>query len=469
MSSAASTTEDRLDKAAARIKAWRKGGPALFARQALCASPTDQQIEASTALVERKRISIRSGHGTGKSTFLAWAILWAMCCYFPLKVPATAPSGHQLSDVLWAELARWHRALQERFPALGNLFTWTSDKLVLNEAPQESFAVARTARKETPEALQGFHARTLLFVIDEASGIQDEVFEVAEGALSGEGSMVIMTANPTRLDGYFHRSHHADRAAWATLHWDAEASPLVSRDYIESMRRRYGEDSAIYKIRVRGDFAGNPDGLIDLASIQSAVDRDIKPYGPVRWGVDVARFGDDRSALAKRRGTVMMEPVKSWAKKDTMETAGIIKAEYDGTKDELKPEAILIDVIGLGAGVVDRCKELGLPVIGINVAESPSASDKYNKLRDELWFRAREWFASQAVHMVQDDDLMAELTMPTYRVLSTGKVQVQSKDELKRDGRISPDLADAFCLTFALGNPARSFNKPIRYRTIGIV
>jgi phage terminase large subunit len=450
--------------AAEAILRWRKGGPALFAQEVLGAKPTDQQWEASRALVERRRVSIRSGHGTGKSAFMAWAVLWGLSCWHPIKIPVTAPTAHQLGDVLWAEIALWLRKMPD---GLKREFEWKSEQVARVDAPREAFAVARTSRPEQPEALQGFHSENILFVIDEASGIPEAVFQVAEGALSTDGAFVIMAANPTRMEGYFFESHHKMRDRWAALHWNGEDSPLVSRDYVADMAAKYGVESAIYKIRVRGDFAGNPDGIIPLDLIEAATDRDIRQSGPERWGLDVARFGEDRTALAKRSGNTVADPVKWWRGKDTMQVAGLVKLEYEAAK--VKPEAICVDVIGLGAGVVDRMKELGLPVIGINVAESPSVQDRYERLRDELWFRVRDWFAARDVRIVQDDALAAELTLPTFTIRSSGKIKVEGKDDLKRRGVTSPDLADAFCLTFADGLAPGMKWKPLSYDNRGIV
>jgi phage terminase large subunit len=430
----------------------------------LGASPEAWQFEAGRILAQTRRLSIRSGHGVGKSAFAAWVILWFMCCFFPCKVPATAPTGHQLSDILWAELAKWHRVLKERLPELGSEFEWTSEKFFLKSHPQESFAVARTSRPENPEALQGFHSSNIIFLIDEASGVAEEVFQVAEGALSSDGAYVVMMANPTRTQGYFYDSHHKMRGSWGTLHVNGEECPRVSRQYISDMAKKYGAESSIYKIRVKGEFAGSPDGVIALDIIEPAKLRDIAPFGPERWGVDVARFGDDLSALCKRRGNSMLEKVRVWGGKDTMQLSGLIKNEYDAAK--VKPEAICVDVIGLGAGVVDRCKELGLPIIGVNVAESPAVEDQYMRLRDELWFKARDWFHGRDVRIVDDEDLIGELTLPTFKVLSTGKKQVESKDDIKKRAA-SPDRADAFCLTFASGSPWK--NKPLNIDTRGVV
>lgn len=433
---------------------WRAGGPAQFAKEALGVEPEDWQVEASRLLVERRRLSIRSGHGVGKSTFMAWCILWFCVCYFPCKVPATAPTGHQLDDVLWAELAKWHRHLKERLPALGNEFEWSAGGFKLKSNPSESFAVPRTSRPEKPEALQGFHSENILFLIDEASGVSDNVFEVAEGALSTEGAFVVMAANPTRQSGYFFDSHHKMRAQWAVLHVNGENCKRVSRQYVESMAKKYGRQSAIYKVRVQGEFAAAADGVISLELCEAAKIRDVaKNVGaPIIWGVDVARFGDDSTALAKRQGNHQLEKVREWYGKDTMQTVGLIKAEWDKTPRELRPSSINVDVIGLGSGVVDRLKELNLPVYGVNVAESAAvnAGDmQYSRLRDELWFLGREWLEAKDCKLLDDDDLIGELTTPKYSILSNGLIKVESKQEMKDRGVKSPNLADAWLNTFA--------------------
>jgi hypothetical protein len=139
------------------------------------------------------------------------------------------------------------------------------------------------------------------------------------------------------------------------------------------------------------------------------------------------------------------------------------KAEYDATPYDAKPSEILVDIIGLGAGVYDRCKELGLPVRGINVGEVAASRDNCMRLRDELWFKGREWFQDKACSMPKDDALIAELTAPTYAFTSTGKMVVESKADMKKRGMRSPDLADAFLLTFACGErKIERYRKPVR-------
>lgn len=455
---------------------WRAGGPADFAAHVLGAIPTEQQWEASRALVERRRVSIRSGHGTGKSTFMAWCVLWFLASYFPAKVPATAPTGHQLSDVLWAEIAKWHRRWRERHQWMADQFEWSSDAFRMRDAPNESFAVARTARPERPEALQGFHSEHILFLIDEASGVADNVFEVAEGALSTEGAYVAMCANPTRNSGYFFDSHHKMRGTWAALHWNGEKSPNVSPTYVANMAKKYGTQSPIYKVRVQGNFVDAADGVISLELCEAAKVREVErnDAAPIVWGLDVARFGDDSCALAGRQGNHQLvmgdkpdEPVKEWFKQDTMVTVGFVKAAWDKTPANRRPAAINVDVIGIGAGVADRLREMGLPVVDVNVAEAESGmtidDEQFNRLRDELWWRGRQWLERRDCRMANDDDTIGELTTPTYKFLSNGRIQVETKAELRKRGVKSPNRADAWLLTFYEGGFPLMNKAPLRY------
>lgn len=205
--------------------------------------------------------------------------------------------------------------------------------------------------------------------------------------------------------------------------------------------------------------------------------RNVLPTDRMRpvWGVDVAWTGDDRSALAKRAGNVQLEPVKSWHGKDPMQLAGLVLAEYRGIREQeaigsmgphglsMLPAEIMVDVIGMGAGVYARLLEMGLPAIPVNVAESASVNDRYHRLRDELWFLARAWLAALDSKLCDDDALIGELVAPKYEVMSSGKLRVEGKPDLKKRGIRSPDLADSFILTFAGGNTLRDDIPSDRY------
>jgi phage terminase large subunit len=419
------------------------------------------------AVRDNDRVAIRSGHGIGKTAFLSWLILWWVLTRSPSRIACTANTASQLSDILWAEVAKWHRRMPD---GLKELIEVTSAKVELTG--QDSFAVARTARRETPEALQGFHSQNMLFLVDEASGVDDIIFEVGEGAMSTEGAKTVMTGNPTRTSGYFYEAFNKMKDSFFTMKVASQDSTQVGPKFIDDMIKKYGEDSNIFRVRVLGEWPeADDDVVIPLHLLQSAATRDqvAADTTPVVWGLDVARFGTDKSALCKRKGNVVTEPIKSWRNKDLMEMCGIILNEYETTTWSDRPVEILIDSIGLGAGVVDRLTELDLPVRGINVAESASMGERYGRLRDELWFLGKEWFETRECAIPEQDELIDDLSKPRFTFLSNGKLKVEGKDEMKRRGLNSPDLADAFCLTFASrasiakSGSAYKWNKSINY------
>lgn len=442
-----------MQKGQDAILRW-KNNPVLFVTEVLRVTPEKWQAEALQALVDNDRVSIRSGHGVGKSALDSWTILWFLSTRYPAKVPCAAPTQHQIQDVLWAELATWHRRMPEPFRSQFEIQnSQQALRFYLKDAPADSFAVGRSGQKHNPEALQGFHSPNLLFILDEASGIDDIVFEVAGGALSTKGAKVLMTANPTRTSGYFYNSHHSMRHLWHTMRVSCEDSTQVGEHYPEQVADEYGLDSNVYKVRVLGDFpSADDDTLIPLELVESARARDVDLTSRLQpvWGLDVARYGDCRTALAKRQGNTLLE-VKSWHKRDLMEVAGIVMAEYEDAASDQRPAEILIDAVGLGAGVLDRCREMGLPVRGINVGETASGRDKFSNLKAELWWRAREWFEAKDCKMCNDDTVIGQLCTVKYSFTSSGKIKVEGKEDMQKRGLKSPDEADAFILTFAGG------------------
>ena len=448
--------------------------PVGFVRDMLGVEPLPYQAEFLEALAKgERRISIRSGHGTGKSTASSWAMLWFLLLRFPNKIVVTAPTSGQLFDALFAELKRW---INELPPALKSMLSVKSDRIELIAAPSEAFISARTSRAETPEALAGVHSDNVMLVVDEASGVPEQVFEAAAGSMSGHSAVTIMLSNPTRSSGTFFESQTRLSGSWWTRRWSCVESPLVSNEFVDEMRLRYGEDSNAFRIRVLGEFPmADDDTIIPFHLIEAATNRDIvlDEGAPVIWGLDVARFGTDKTALAKRQGNVITE-VSRWQGLDLMQTTGRVKAEYDGLPSNLRPREIMVDVIGMGGGVVDRLRELGLPVRGVNVAESPSMGDTYVNLRAELWFKVRGWLEQRNAKLPKDEQLIAELASIRYAFVSSGKMKAESKDDMKRRGLPSPDIADAVCLTLAsdaataMGGKMSTWGKSLRRNLRGI-
>ena len=448
--------------------------PVAFVREILGVEPQPYQEEFLRALASGERkISIRSGHGTGKSTAASWAMLWWLLLRFPNKVVVTAPTSGQLFDALFAELKRW---INELPAPLKSMLTIKSDRIELAAAPSEAFISARTSRAETPEALAGVHSEHVMLVVDEASGVPEPVFEAAAGSMSGHSAVTILLSNPTRSSGTFYETQTRLAGSWWTRRWSCVESNLVSDNFVDEMRLRYGEDSNAFRIRVLGEFPlADDDTIIPFHLADAAMARDIEAAvnGTIVWGLDVARFGSDKSALAERTGSVWTA-VNSWQGLDLMQTVGRVKAQYDGLPPSLQPVEIMVDVIGMGGGVVDRLRELGLPVRGVNVSEAPSMGGTYSNLRTELWFKMRGMLEERVSRLPRNEQLLAELTSIRYSFSSNGKMKAEGKDEMKRRGLHSPDIADAVCLTLAsdaataIGGKTTSWGKPLRRMLKGI-
>lgn len=404
----------------------------------LNAEPDAWQVEALRAIARgHTRIAIRSGHGVGKSAMAAWTITWFCNTRAPFKCAVTAPSAPQLFDVLVPETRKWF----ERLPKAWNqLWDMTSDHIRL-KSDQECFITFRTSRPETPEAMAGLHSTNILLVADEASGVDEAVYEAAGGSMSSPGAITLLIGNPTRSTGFFWRAHTLERDRWHCMAVSCLDSPRVSRDYIDEMARRYGENSNAWRIRVLGQFPqAEDDTLIPAELVDSAMQRDVPldEKAPTIWGLDCARYGNDASCLIKRTGYVVTEMPRRWRNTSTMELAGAVKAEFDFQTGN-QPKLIVIDSIGIGAGVVDRLHEQGLPVLGINVGEQSSTKERFMRLRDELMWKTREWLATRRVRLPRDDQLRDDLCGPKYAHTSDGKLQVESKEKMRSRGLPSPD------------------------------
>lgn len=410
------------------------------------------------------RHSVRSGHGVGKGTTIAILALWFVSTFYDAKAVLTANSQDQLRDNNWPEIKKWHRQLPI---ALQEQIEIAEERMHVKVMPEMSFLVRRTASRDRPEALQGIHAKHVLYIVDEASGIPDITFEVAQGSLSTEGAMAVLFSNPTRSNGFFYKTHNELRGLWKCWHVNAETVPRAAAS-VKEFAQTYGRDSNKYRVRVLGEFPSHDDEtVIPLASVLGAVGRDVATSSvwPV-WGLDVARFGDDRSALVKRQGNTLLGPPIVWKNKSAVQLAALVEQEYMATPNHEKPKEIWVDVIGNGSGVCDILSSPGreprMAMRACNVSEAPMTSNIDMRLRDELWFKAREWFASNNVKFplygadaphkdVMIQELISELTTPMFDFTASGKRVVESKDEFKKRLGRSSDLADAFIMTMGAG------------------
>lgn len=417
----------------------------LFARRVLGFNPTTQQELILKAISKPgARVSVKSGHGVGKTATMAVVLLWHVSCFPDSKTPCTAPTGHQLRDLLWAEAQKWHNKMH---PFFKDNLVLGADTIAVkgNEAGQ--FAVARTARPERPEALQGFHGTHVLYLIDEASGVPDPVFEPMRGALSTAGSRVLLAGNPTRLDGLFHRTHHRLRDSWQRITLSCVDSPNVSKDYIAEMAKDYGEDSDIYRVRVLGEF---PNQSINQLIGRELVDRAMKRHlhkqdyqqAPIVLGVDVAWEGDDCSVVYLRQG-LYSKQLGRFNGMDNMTLADRVIS----WQIEYQAQAVFIDV-GWGTGVIDRMRQLGHSPVAVNFGGKAAKEARYQNKRSEMWVEMKEWLENGGA--LEDTEALAEeLCAPEYAFTPAGKIQLEAKKDIKKRGLPSPDRADALALTFA--------------------
>jgi hypothetical protein len=445
-----------MDLVERKLREWRQS-PFLFAMEAFDWNrvpqdgPSSQQVELLKEMNASQRLTVRSGHGTGKDASASWVIFWFMITRPYAKVVCTAPTARQLNDILWSELSKWLR-----MSILQDEFVIQKDKLFHKESPKEWWCRAvspsvKATKEDQAETLAGFHGEHLLIVCDEASGIPDPVFIPLEGAMTQMDNKVLLIGNMTRNTGYFYDSHfHKElKKPWTRFHWDSRKSTNVKPEYPEYMATKYGVDSNVYRIRVTGDPPLEDERtLIPLHWAQQCIGNEfeVAEDEPIYLGVDVARYGDDKSIILPRQG-LRIDPWETFQGMDTITFGGFILQVYEDND----AEGIAIDEIGIGAGVTDWLAKLRrADVHGINTKWKSSDRTKYNILRDELWVAVREK-CMRGVYSFptgeMGEELCNELAMPYYEFNALGGYVVESKKKMKLRGIASPNIADALCLT----------------------
>lgn len=430
---------------------WKlRDEPVLFVEEILKATPDPWQAEMLNALKTHGRVAVRSGHGVGKSCAQSWAALWFMFTRPYSKIICTAPTLHQLHDILWSELSKWLK----RSELLSEFFEYTKTKIFFKQAAAEWFAVARTAAR--PENLAGFHADNLLFILDEASGIDEAIFETVLGALTGAENKLLMCSNPTRNSGFFKRAFFEEREQYHVMKISSLESHRVSVEYAQKLIKAYGEDSDVVRVRVLGEFpTGESDTLISLEHIESAMEREKTYSGDLIFGADIARQGSDFTAIATRIGNDLIR-LDKWKSADLMTTVGkILSIISSQMKKFNKSKAqIRIDDDGLGAGVTDRLREVfrekGLKITVFACHNGGKSRDpRFVNFVTESYFALRDRLQNGEITLISDDQLAAELSTRKFSLTSSDKLILERKEEFKKRIKRSPDSADAVALAFA--------------------
>lgn len=422
--------------------------PLRFVKEQIHAKPTLQQEMVLKAIPKHDQIAVASGHGVGKTALESWIILWFLWTHPYAKIPVTAPTQHQLFDILWSELAMWLGK-----SSLQDWFRWSKTHLRHITAPEEWFAVAQTASSKNPESIQGYHANYLLVVADEASGVDDSIFEALEGAQTTD-TKVFMFSNPTRLSGRFYEAFKGkDASMWKTFNFSSEESPLVKEKYLKMMEKKYGRDSDIYRIRVLGEFPEHEaDTFIHISDVFKATMREGFTNGTASIGVDVGR-GRDESVIVAVSGTKIIK-IRRKRLKDLMQTVSMVMAmEQELLSEGYQISAVKIDDTGVGGGVTDRLRELkreGMfksKIIPINFGAKSTSKSKikyYANLSAEMWGHMND-LIRETLALPNNDDLIAQLTSRKYTMTNNG-ILLESKENMRKRGLKSPDIADALAL-----------------------
>lgn len=400
-------------------------------------------------LSEALQIAVSSGHGIGKSALVSWLILWAISTKPNTKGVITANTEHQLKSKTWAELAKWHRLFIAR-----SMFEVSKTAIYSkNERYEKTWRIDAIPWSEhRPEAFAGLHNQggRILIIFDEASAIPTCIWEVAEGALTDKNTQIffICFGNPTRSNGRFYECFGRFRHRWITKKVDSRTVPITDKRQINKWVEDYGLDSDFVKIRVLGEFpAGSSTSLIKTEDILKAVERNIEEnvyiHAPRILGVDVARFSEDKTVIAKRQG-LKLHDLKKYNSLDTVEVSDAVIREIN----DFKPDAVFIDIGGVGAGVYDRLKWMGYNICGVDFAGKPNRKDKYINKRAEIWCNMADWIKSADI--LNDADLKEDLAGPTYYFRGdNAQILLEKKQDMKKRGLASPDCADALALTFA--------------------
>lgn len=423
------------------------------------------------AVAQNRRVAVRSGHKTGKSTSTAILTLWWLATRKDARVILTSAGGRQVGQILWRELAKIakRRATTPFLTELqiqglgGRLLETPAGGLTLLDGRQ---AIGFSTDK--PELMAGFSGANIFFLADEASGVDDSIYQAIEGNLAGGGHIAAFS-NPTQTSGWFYDAFHDQSDLWHGIQISSEETPnasgegepipgLATAQYIADKRKACGAKWAEhpeYQVRVQGNFpAQGAQVVCGLALVTEAQKRweTARPDGPLVVGVDPARSGEDQSAVAPRRGKFLFE-LQEFHGLDGPELAeAVIEVIKPLILTPGETVHVNIDSIGVGSSCYDtlvrmsqrRDLNLGFRLVVVSVVASETSDDesKYANKRAQVAFGFTEWLQSGGA-IPPNKKLHTELIAPKYKFDARGRYLIESKEDIKKRIKRSPDRADA--------------------------
>ena len=445
---------------------WGEGGTVLADMQ----GPLPWQIDVLRSIrdslranpTEPVRVAIASGHGIGKSALVAWLTLWGFGTFAGARGVVTANTESQLRTKTWAEVGKWFHLW-----IAAPLFSYTDTALMDRaEEHRKNWRIDCVPwSKENPEAFAGLHnlGNRTLILFDEASSIDEVIWQTAEGALFDKGTQRVwcVFGNPTRRDGAFYECFHSDRDFWLTRHIDSRDVEISDKGDIQRLLQKYGEDSDEFRVRVRGEFpSSNEYQFIPAELVEEARRRIYKEgqfsFAPCVIGVDPAWNGGDETAIYLRQG-LTAKRLKVLNKNESDVLVAKIVAQFE---DEYNAAGVNID-LGYGTGIKSVGESWGRKWNLVSFAGKSGREDCVNK-RVEMWASMKDWLRDGGSFPNDDVELAEDLTGPELVPTDDGRYKLESKEDMKKRGVHSPNCADALALTFAYPVVNKYTYKPLQ-------
>jgi len=415
--------------------------------------------------VDAIRCAVSSGHGIGKSAFTGWLINWIMATRPNARGVVTANTAPQLESKTWSELAKWTK--RSLFGDWFNVTTGRGSMRMVAAGFEESWRCdAQTCREENSESFAGLHAAdsTPFYLFDEASAIPAKIWEVAQGGMTDGEPMWFAFGNPTRLGTTFYDAFTTASHRWHTQVVDSRTVQITNKQQIQNWIDDFGIDSDFVKVRVRGVFpSASSLQFIPHDLVEDAMEREVEVSRDeaVIVGVDVARFGGDRSCIFTRKGRDgRYYPPILLDKVDLMTLASVVADHINLLKRVHSNVIVAIDGGGVGGGVIDRLRQLGFSPIEVQFGSKANDLRRYANKRAEIWSLMKEWLKGGA--LPKRDDIVSDLVNVEYSYTTADSILLESKQSMKARGLPSPDIADAIALTFAVTAPIARPGEAIR-------
>jgi phage terminase large subunit len=448
------------------IRRWR-ARPETFVLEQFGVEPDLWQLEALRAFAdpEKQRISLQACAGPGKTTILAWCGWNFLACYADKgehpKGAAVSITSDNLKDNLWPELAKW----QGRSEFLRTAFTWNKERIVANDHPETWFLSARSWPKsataeEQGKTLSGLHSKFVLALIDESGAIPVTVLRAAEQALSNcTFGKIVQAGNPISLEGMLYAAATMLAAQWFIIRItgdpdDPHRSPRIDKAWAQRQIDTYGRDNPWVMSYILGRFPPSSlNSLLGPEEVMAAMHLELPAaaynWAQARLGVDVARFGDDRTVIFPRQGKRAFPPTVMRHGRDSAVSTDIA-AKVMAERLKYRTTATIMDATGgwaAGARDVLLASDQNHPPVSVQF-HTQGLDQRYKNRRAEMWFQMAEWVKAGGA-LPNFPDLIAELSTPTYTFVN-GKFQLEPKEQVKERLGRSPDLADALALTFGI-------------------